>query len=65
MKMKIYHNSFYQLGYFSNFISNVTDQSVMRYVLACQNNDQCHIDKSSVVVQMITSSSESSVIFET
>ncbi len=47
----------------------------MRYVLACQNNDQCHlanynsqtlicvlIDKSSVVVQMITSSSESSVI---
>ena len=75
MKMKIHHSSFYQLGYFGNFIGNVTARSLMQCVLACQNDDQCRlanynsqtlicslIGESSFVGQIISSSSETSVI---
>ena len=75
MNTKIHQSSFYQLGYFGNFIGNVTAPSLMRCIIACQNNDQCRlanynsqtlicslIDESSFFGQIISSSSETSVI---
>lgn len=75
MNIRTYRSSLYQLGYFANFIRNVTATSLMRCALACQNDDQCRlanynsqtlncslIDESSFVGQIVPSSSEGSVI---
>ena len=77
MNNKIYYNSFYQLGYFGNFIGNVTARSLMRCIIACQNNDQCRlanynsqtlicslIDELSFVGQIISSSETSAIVLQ-
>ena len=75
MKTRIYRNSFYQLGYFANFIRNVTALTLMRCIIACHSDDQCRlanynsatlicslIDESSFVGQILPSTSERTVI---
>ena len=75
MKMKTYGSSFYQLGYYNNFIVNITARSLMRCALSCQNDDYCRlvnynsqtmvcslIDESAFVGRIVPAPSESSVI---
>ncbi|UJR37299.1 hypothetical protein I4U23_030008 [Adineta vaga] len=74
--MRIYPNSFCQLGYFGNFIQDLSARTLMRCVIASQNNDQCRIanynsqtricsliNENSFIGQIISLSTDNSIIF--